>query len=165
MSGMMTIGQLASATGVARTTIQYYEQVGLLAPAARTEAGYRQYSAVEAERVRRISACRAAGMTLDAIRALLAGASEPDAIARRLEDINRTMDFLREQRTALLRLTDAEKALDQEAWDGLLKTTSLDDAAMHRWHVVFERQNPEAHRTFLRSLGLSDEEVERIRRG
>lgn len=164
MSGMMTIGQLASATGVARTTIQYYEQVGLLTPAARTDAGYRQYSEQEAERVRRICACRAAGMTLDAIRALFAGASEPEAIARRLDDINRTMEFLREQRAALLRAQDAEKALDQEAWDGLLQATSLDDAAMHRWHVVFERQNPEAHRAFLRSLGMSEEEVERIRR-
>lgn len=164
MGGMMTIGQLAGTTGVARTTIQYYEQVGLLMPAARTHAGHRQYSQAEADRVRQISACRAAGLTLDAIRALIAGASQPEAIARRLDDINRAMELLREQRAALLRMQDAELALDQQAWDRLLQATSLDDAAMHRWHTVFERQNPDAHRAFLLSLGISEADVERIRR-
>ncbi len=163
MGGLMTIGQLASETQVARTTIQYYEQVGLLAPASRSEAGYRLYTQQELDRVRQITQYRATGLTLDAIRALIAGASQPEAIAARLDDINRTMELLKEQRAALLRLQDAEAALDQEAWDGLLQSSSLDDAAMHRWHAVFERQNPDAHRKFLLSLGISEEEVARIR--
>ena len=163
MGGSMTIGQLASATQVARTTIQYYEQVGLLAPAAHSDAGYRLYTQNELARVRQITQYRATGLTLDAIRALMAGASQPEAIARRLDDINRAMELLKDQRAALLRLQDTEAALDQEAWDGLLKSASLDDAAMHRWHTVFERQNPEAHRQFLLSLGISEAEVARIR--
>lgn len=164
MGSMMTIGQLAGRSGVARTTIQYYEQIGLLEPAGRGESGYRLYGEKELERVLQISRYRATGLTLDAIRALVAGASQPEVIARRLDDINRTIALLREQQQALLRLQGAEAALEPETWDALVQSASLDDAAMHRWHVVFERQNPDAHKTFLLSLGIPEEDVARIRR-
>ena len=49
-----------------------------------------------------------------------------------------------------------------ESFDALIMEKGLDDAAMHRWHVVFARQNPEGHRAFLLSLGLADEVVTRI---
>ncbi|QYF93225.1 MerR family transcriptional regulator [Massilia sp. PAMC28688] len=163
MGGMMTVGQLASEAGLPRTTIQYYEQVGLLAPAGRSDAGYRLYSGRELARVRQIAYYRATGLTLDAIRALMAGASEPEQIARRISDINHTIRLLKEQRDALLRLQSADAALEPETIDELLSTTSLNDAAMHRWHAVFERQNPDAHRTFLLSLGISESDVARIR--
>jgi hypothetical protein len=74
------------------------------------------------------------------------------------------MELLRQQRAALLRLQGAEPAPDQETWGALVQGASLDDAAMHRWHQVFERQNPDAHRTFLLSLGIPPDDVERIRR-
>lgn len=164
MNDLMTVGQLASQSCVPRTTIQYYEQVGLIMPVARSPAGYRLYSHQELARVRQISQYRATGLTLDAIRAMIAGASHPEAIARRLQDIDRTMELLKQQRAALVRLQGAEPAPDPEAWDALVRGASLDDAAMHRWHKVFERQNPDAHRTFLLSLGIPADDVERIRR-
>jgi MerR family Zn(II)-responsive transcriptional regulator of zntA len=40
----MRIGELARRSGVPRTALRYYEQVGLLSPPERTESGYRSYS-------------------------------------------------------------------------------------------------------------------------
>ncbi len=162
-STRLTIGQLASRCHVPRTTVLYYEQVGLVAPVGRSEAGYRLYSELELERVQQICAYRATGLTLEAIRGLLAGGDKPAAIAKRLEDIQKSMLRLREQQSLPVELLGGGKLPEPVApFDGLFKATGLDDAAMHRWHVVFARQNPEGHRSFLLSLGLSEDDVARI---
>jgi DNA-binding transcriptional MerR regulator len=168
----MTIGQLASHCKVARTTILYYEQVGLLAPAIRSEGGHRQYGEQDLARVGQICAWRATGMTLDAIRALLAGGDEQAAIVLRLQTIERAMARLREQQAllaALLGRVAASPPLPAPApapapFEALYQEQGLDDAAMHRWHVVFARQNPEGHKAFLLALGLSEQDVARIAR-
>ena len=40
---MMTVHEVSELTGVSIRTLQYYDQIGLLQPAQRTEAGYRLY--------------------------------------------------------------------------------------------------------------------------
>ena len=50
-------------------------------------------------------------------------------------------------------------------WVELFRAIGLDEAAMRRWHGLFERRFPEAHRGFLSWLGESESEVERICRG
>ncbi len=38
---MLTVGKLAEDFGLSRSTLLYYDRIGLLQPAARTEKGYR----------------------------------------------------------------------------------------------------------------------------
>ncbi len=163
-STRLTIGQLASRCQVARTTVLYYEQVGLVAPVGRSEAGYRLYSEHELARVQQICAYRATGLGVEAIRGLLAGADKPAMIARRLDEIGRAMRRLREQQALLVALLGggALPPAPADPFADLFNEKGLDDAAMLRWHVVFARQNPDGHKAFLRSLGLSDAEVARI---
>jgi DNA-binding transcriptional MerR regulator len=68
---VLSIGELAGRTGLARSALRYYERVGLLSPAGRV-GGRRQYKASTVERVALIQLCRDAGFRLREIRALLA---------------------------------------------------------------------------------------------
>lgn len=69
----LTLGRLARATGLARSSLLHYEALGLLKPLARSEAGYRLYGEAEVERLQHIRRYREAGLSLEAIQQLLPG--------------------------------------------------------------------------------------------
>lgn len=64
----MRIGELSRSSGVPRTALRYYEQVGLLTPPERTESGYRSYADDAIERLAFIRSAQAVGLTLAEVR-------------------------------------------------------------------------------------------------
>ena len=69
----MRIGEVARRAAVTVDTVRFYERVGVLAPPARTESGYRDYDPGTVERIRLTRALQAIGFTLaDAVDALAA---------------------------------------------------------------------------------------------
>lgn len=69
---LLRIQEVAAETGLTPRSIRYYEELGLLAPAARSEGAYRLYDTEDLERLRFIRGLRDdAGFSLAEIRLLL----------------------------------------------------------------------------------------------
>ena len=66
------IGEAAKASGVTAKMVRHYESIGLLPPARRTDAGYRQYGTDDVRMLQFIHRGRALGFSLDQIADLLA---------------------------------------------------------------------------------------------
>jgi DNA-binding transcriptional MerR regulator len=168
---METVGRLARRFGLSRSSLLYYDRIGLLSPSSRSRSGYRLYSDEDVARLEKILLYRDVGLSLEAIGSLFS--SEPDSLGAALEErlslINLEIVALRRQQEVVLSLLqrgeDGRKVrtMDKAAWVELLRATGLDDDDMRRWHVEFERQAPEAHQEFLESLGIDAEEATAIR--
>ena len=93
-----TIGETARLAKVSVRTLHHYDQLGILMPSARTDAGYRLYELEDIERLHRVMVFRELGFSLDEIGRIV---TDPD--------FDRT-EALRAQRTLL-----SEKARRTEA--------------------------------------------------
>ena len=63
----MTVGALAKRTGVSVRTLHHYDEIGLLAPSGRSDAGYRLYTAADVVRLQQIMSLRQLGLTIEQI--------------------------------------------------------------------------------------------------
>lgn len=68
---MFTVKRVAEVAGVSVRTLHHYDEIGLLSPAAVSEAGYRLYGAPDLERLQQILYYKEMGLSLDAIKAIL----------------------------------------------------------------------------------------------
>ena len=50
-----------------------------------------------------------------------------------------------------------------DEWVARFKAIGLDQAAMEKWHRLFEQENPAGHQSFLEWLGLPAEKICEIR--
>lgn len=105
----MHIAQAARRSGVPAKTIRYYEGIGLIAPAARTRAGYRVYGERDVQTLRFIQRARSLGFSVKQVSALLTlwqDRHRPSAAVKtlartHLADIDRRMAELQEMRETL----------------------------------------------------------------
>lgn len=68
----MNIGQAAQATGLSAKMIRYYETIGLVTPAPRSDNSYRVYGPPQIQALGFIRRARTLGFSIDQIRRLLA---------------------------------------------------------------------------------------------
>ena len=168
---MFTIGQVAKRYALSRSTLIYYDSIGVLSPSGRSESNYRLYSDIDLKKMDRIMLFRSAGLSLDSISLLLVkeGGDLNSVFEQRLSSINNEIQGLRNQQKVILKLLENEastqnsRVLTKEIWVSILKAAGLDEAGMKNWHIEFEKTSPEAHQDFLESIGIEDDEIELIR--
>lgn len=107
----MTIGPLSRQTGCKVQTIRYYEEIGLLPPAARTSGNHRVYTQDQANRLAFIRHSRQLGFSLLEIRELLALVDEPDHDCRAVDQIAKA--HLEDVEHKISRLLSLKKELQQ----------------------------------------------------
>lgn len=120
---MLSIGDLSRRTGVKVPTIRYYEQMGLLAAAERSEGNQRRYQRSDLERLAFIRHARDLGLDISAIRELIALGDHPkqpcadaDRIAaEHLAGVRRKIDKLKKLEEELQRIVshcDGDHAIE-----------------------------------------------------
>jgi DNA-binding transcriptional MerR regulator len=168
---LYTVGKLAKKFGLSRSTLLYYDSIGLLAPSARTESDYRLYSEPDAKRLEQICTYRETGLSLKEIGQVLDSPETQLAqtLEKRLEELSREIDRLRGQQNFILGILKSDRpgkikgGLTKEDWVGLLSASGYSEKDMLLWHVEFEKTDPERHRAFLELLGIPTQEIAMIR--
>jgi DNA-binding transcriptional MerR regulator len=166
-----SISQLAGLFGLSRSTLLYYDRIGLLTPSDRSEAGYRLYTQKDHDRLDQICTFRNTGVALADIKKMLAPTNSQSIkiLENRLWEIGHQIADLRSQQQTIIRLLKEMTsdvygpAIDKQMWVKMLQAAGMDEAAMMKWHAEFESRSPEAHHDFLLSLGIQEIEVEDIR--
>lgn len=69
---MYSIQDLAKLAGISSRTLRYYDQIGLLVPARRTESGTRWYAKAQVDELQRILFFKTLGVSLATIREIMA---------------------------------------------------------------------------------------------
>ena len=111
----MRIGEAADAVGINPKTIRYYEDIGLLPVPERTPAGYRDYTAVDVDRLVFVKSAQRLGFSLAEVAEILAfrERGQPpcayvlDVLSRQVGDLDRRITELRDLRTELVALSVA----------------------------------------------------------
>jgi MerR family copper efflux transcriptional regulator len=110
----MNIGDAASETGITAKAIRYYETIGLIPAAERTESGYRLFSDKAVQTLHFVRRARNLGFTVTQIGELLslygdtnrASADVRSIALARVAEIDRKMVELASMRSTLAHLAD-----------------------------------------------------------
>ena len=125
---MMTVHEVSKLSGVSIRTLQYYDKIGLLRPAGRTESGYRLYDDTALETLQQILLFRELEFPLKEIKEII---SRPDFDKSKALEQQITLLTLKKERLEdLIRFArgiqfTGGKTMDFSAFD----TKKLDDYA------------------------------------
>ncbi len=131
-----SIQRIAKLAGVSSRTLRHYDAVGILAPARTDAVGMRWYDEASLARLQRILLLRGLGVGIPAIADSLERASDEDALAAHLADLEREADRIRRQIRAVeqtLRAREKGAAMTaEEALDGF-DQSQYEQEVTERW--------------------------------
>ena len=168
---MLRISDLCKVYNISRSTLLYYDSIGLLKPAKRTDANYRLYSEGDSLRLKRILNFRKAGIPLEEIKHLLEDEKVEayEVLVDRFNQINNEVQNLKEQQNyiaSMLKNNDClrtSELINMSTWMMLMSSSGFDESQSRKWHMIFEQISPSEHTIFLEILGLSKGEINEIK--
>jgi len=166
-----TIGKLARKFNLSRSTLLYYDSIGLLSPIKRGNSNYRIYSEENCKRLEQIAIYRQAGLSLQQMQEILDSTKCIAAVSleAKLEEINEEIAILRQQQHFIIKLLQDSRLLERvsviqkDSLTGLMQSAGIDEKAQWRLHNQFEEKFPDKHQEFLQLLGLIPEQISEIR--
>lgn len=139
MGKALAIGGLARQTGVKVPTIRYYEDIGLLPAAPRTESNRRQYDGRAVRRLKFIRHARELGFEVEAIRELLHLADQPQRSCAKVDALAR--EHLRTIKSRIERLTALKVEVEQmisACAKGRIAKCRVIDVLSHHEHCLHD---------------------------
>jgi DNA-binding transcriptional MerR regulator len=147
------IGELARATGLTVRTLHHYDEIGLLVPSERTQAGYRLYGEDDVRRLYEIRALRDLGIPLGEIPGALDG-DVRDTIARHLRRVEQELERTRRLQSLLQRILDADQASGHDYMEAIDAMTMFE-----KYYTAEQLEQIEERRK-----SFSDEQHDRFHR-
>ncbi|OAN11097.1 methyltransferase [Photobacterium jeanii] len=139
---MYRISQLAELVGLSRTTLLYYEKIGLI-KGQRLKNGYRSYSETDLQRLRLMQRLQAGGLTLKECQACLNAKVEREVLVERLRQLDHEIEQKQQSRQLLAAL--------------------LGETPLTEWHESLDEVAPDAHLNWLMTQGFSEKEALHLR--
>jgi MerR family transcriptional regulator, thiopeptide resistance regulator len=135
---MRTVSEVSELAGVTVRTLHHYDEIGLLRPSGRSDAGYRLYAHVDLERLQEILVWRQLGFSLQEIEELLdePGHDRVAALRGQRALVERQLERLGATAVALdAALTAAELGIEQQETRMFkdFDPAQYEDEARERW--------------------------------
>lgn len=168
---MYTISKLCKEYNLSRSTLLYYDSIGLLRASERTKSNYRLYSKQDKERLEQICLYREAGVSLENVKELLNAnkKDEENILKKRLIEVNSELHILRLQQKIIIEILKSKNfnsealMIDKNNLVSILKALGINEEALNNLHVEFEKRSPQEHEIFLEFLGINKDEIKDIR--
>jgi DNA-binding transcriptional MerR regulator len=120
---MFRIGDFSRVARVSCRLLRYYDEIGLLKPAAESESGYRYYTAAQLGRLNRILVLKDLGFSLDEITRIVSGNLRADELRGML--MMRRREVERSIETEMERLKHIESRIAQIETEGQLSAEDV----------------------------------------
>lgn len=116
---LKTVHEVSRMSGVTIRTLRYYDRIGLLTPAARTESGYRLYDGDSLKRLQRILLLRELEIPLKDVKRLLdrSEAEQREAIGRQVKLLEMKKERMEKLIVLAQRLEKGDGGMDFSAFD------------------------------------------------
>ena len=115
---MLTINQAARRVGLPNKTLRYYDDIGLVSPAARSPSGYRLYEEASCRKLAFVRRVRQFDFGIDETKTLLDLYDDPQRTSAEVRDIAKDKLALLDTKLAQLRRLRQELALLVDACAG-----------------------------------------------
>ena len=139
---MYRISELAQKVELSRSTLLYYEKLGLIS-ASRQDNGYRCYSELDLQRVKLLQQLQAGGLSLKECLACLDAKINREVLLQRLQVLD-------------------EEILKKQQSKALL-SSMLGIDSMREWHQEADKHSPSVHLHWLMKQGFSEKQALRLK--
>jgi MerR family transcriptional regulator, thiopeptide resistance regulator len=133
-AGRWRVGEVATLTGLTVRTLHYYDEIGLVVPSGRSDAGHRSYATGDLTRLFRVCLLRRLGLTLADIERSLGG-DEADLQALmelQVHELDGRIGALTRLRRQIAGALDGDPPGDVRSYLSRLATISADTEGINR---------------------------------